>query len=350
LRPSARIRKQRRLLKVSNWEKKLHKRDNMKSTHEVKIVPIVLETHPNADELSIVRIDGYQVVVRTEEWKDRKIGAHVLPDTIVDVSRPEFSFLASRGDVKDGKLRIRACKFRGVVSFGLLVPCEGNIGDNLADSLGVEHYEPELKLCSGGDNMAGPSGVNVSKYDIETARKYQGLFLKNEPVFITEKIHGANARYVCVNEEMFCGSRTGWKQAGNNIWWKALTPEMEKFCRYNPGVILYGEVYGQVQNLKYGKKGVEFAAFDILDKFGFVNVALFLGLCGLAGIPTVPIIHRYFPYNWEEIEKMSNGPSLVPGANHTREGVVIKPLQERHTDEVGRLILKVVGSDYLEKK
>ena len=47
---------------------------------------------------------------------------------------------------------------------------------------------------------------------------------------------------------------------------------------------------------------------------------------------------------------MSNGPSLVPGADHNREGCVIKPMKERIHDKIGRVILKCVGTEYLMKK
>jgi len=62
----------------------------------------------------------------------------VVPDSIVDVSRPEFSFLSTRGDVKDGKLRIRVSKFRGTLSMGLLIPApQGMVeGDDAAEFLG----------------------------------------------------------------------------------------------------------------------------------------------------------------------------------------------------------------------
>ena len=42
----------------------------MNSNHKVNVVRInELRKHPNADNLSLVDIDGYQVVVRTDEFQ-----------------------------------------------------------------------------------------------------------------------------------------------------------------------------------------------------------------------------------------------------------------------------------------
>ena len=39
--------------------------------------------HPNADILSIVKVFGYTCVVRTQDWKDRSVGAYIPPDSAV---------------------------------------------------------------------------------------------------------------------------------------------------------------------------------------------------------------------------------------------------------------------------
>ena len=158
------------------------------STHEVPIVNVKMETHPNADSLSVVTIDGYTVCVRTEDWEDGQLAAYIPPDSIVKTTRPEFAFLAREGrDVE----RIRVKKLRGIVSMGLLVPAPAgfDIGEDVADTLEVEHYEPTMKILM-GDSVPGPPGIFAPKYDVDTIRKYHRLFVDNEAVIVTEKIHG----------------------------------------------------------------------------------------------------------------------------------------------------------------
>lgn len=322
----------------------------MKSTHKVEIVPIELKPHPNADSLSIVEIYGYTVCARTEDWQDKKIGAYIPPDSLVDTTRPEFVFLHKNKKME----RIKVKKLRGIISMGLLVPApEGSqIGDNVAEQLGVEHYEPPLNLRAGGDCVKAPRNLWIPKYDVDTIRRYSHLFQYGEKVIVTEKIHGANARYVCHNGEMFCGSRTQWKREDDGcIWWRALRrhPEIEDFCKANPDTVLFGEVYGQVQDLRYGLSDVEFAAFDMLYGNTWFNYSLFASHADKHGLPIVPLLF-VGQFNWEKVQGLAEGPSLVPTANHVREGCVVKPVFERTDPSIGRVILKLVGNGYYERK
>lgn len=46
---------------------------------------------------------------------------------------------------------------------------------------------------------------------------------------------------------------------------------------------------------------------------------------------------------------LRNGPSVWPGANHTREGFVVRPASiepEKVVPRIGRPVMKVVGEDY----
>jgi RNA ligase (TIGR02306 family) len=321
------------------------------STHKVECVPVTLEKHPNADTLSIVRIfGGYTVVVRTEDWAGRDKGVYVEPDYIVPLDKPEFAFLRKSGETKLTS-RIKTKKLRGVVSYGLLIPAPDGaaIGDDFMERYGITRYQPPEEPLRGNEACEGPN-VLAPKYDLENWRKYSGLLVENELVYITEKIHGANARYVFHDGKMFCGSRTEWKkQADDNLWWKALTPNMEAFCRAHPGAVLYGEVYGQVGGFKYGNKGVRFAAFDVLQGGSWWTPGkLHRDLPCTYGVETVPLLYDGM-YKTAAVEHATTGPSQVPGADHIREGCVIKPLNDRMHESIGRVALKSVSSEFLDK-
>lgn len=135
------------------------------STSKVEVVELSsMRRHHNADTLSIIDVfGGYSCVVRTADWVGVETGAYVPPDSIVDVTRPEFAFLAS-GDKTTH--RIKAKKLRGVVSFGLLMPAPpgAKIGDDVAFYYGVTHYagrvageedEPEQKPRSLAKRLRG---------------------------------------------------------------------------------------------------------------------------------------------------------------------------------------------------
>lgn len=378
------------------------------STHEVTIVPIELTKHPNADTLSVINVfGGYNCIVRTQDWSGVERGAYIPPDSLVDTSRPEFLFLASKAR-SDGLHRVKAMKLRGVVSFGLMIPAPigAELGQDVASQLNVTHYEPPMPgeqkasngLVTGGEVASSPD-VFSPKYDLDAFRKYHKLLIPGEKIWLTEKIHGCNARYVYKDGAMHCGSRTEWKKeypnydhvtiewlrervfkrvevtegesvtvvdedrcqfiydklhsqtATQNLWWKALNfePEVEKWCRDHENMVLYGEVFGNVQNLKYGHtidKSLSIAVFDILDGMRWLNAQEARDWA--PKVSWVPYIGTY-DYEFAIVEAFSDGGSLWPGAQHYREGCVVKPLIERNDAHIGRICLKCVGSTYLEK-
>lgn len=331
-----------------------------KSTHKTEVVPVVLEPHPNADSLSVVKVWGYQVVVRTADWVDKKLGAYVVPDSMVPIANPLFAFL----DDKKGneKVRVRAKKLRGVVSYGLLIPAPENAlpGDDVAEQLNITRYEPPVKLIGCGHstrpNCVKPPDLPtpLPVYDVDAFQRYASeVFVPGELVWVTEKVDGANARFVFWDGKMYCGSRKLWpEQAENSPWWRALAnhPEIAKFCMDKPGRVLYGEVFGAVQDLHYGRKSGEcnFVAFDFMEDGQWIDAMHARDVMEAAGLPCVPLICPGMPYNFDELMKLAEGPSLVPGANHYREGIVVKPMIERWNSEVGRAQLKIVSATYLE--
>lgn len=90
-------------------------------------------------------------------------------------------------------------------------------------------------------------------------------------------------------------------------------------------------------------------------------------LCQRYSIPHVPLLNNHFrehrcgnyplsdfemqsiPFDFDTICTLAEGPSLVPGANHIREGVVVTPWNERYDEQIGRVKLKWVSAAYLER-
>ena len=78
-----------------------------------------------------------------------------------------------------------------------------------------------------------------------------------------------------------------------NIWWQALRnySAIEEFCRANPGSVLYGEIYGDVNCIKYGLGGNVFSAFDILKDGKFLNPFDFYQHAVIHGLPIAPLVN-----------------------------------------------------------
>ncbi len=322
------------------------------STHSCPVIEVKMEKHPDADSLSIIKTYDYEVIVRTEEWNDGDLAVHIFPDFIVP-NNELFSFLK-------GHTHIKVRKFRGRYSQGLLIPLPSGfdlkVGDNAIEALGITRYDPPEPITLHDETVSAPPGV-FFKYDVENGYKYQNVFQEGEPVVVTEKIHGANARYTFNDGVMYCGSRTQWKkETETNLWWKGLNqnPWVQEWCEAHEGFCLYGEVFGQVQNLKYGSNAnqIFFRAFDIwhIKEARWIDfVDVFTKYCSLISSHVwVPIVHQG-KFDLEHIKGLAERDSVIPGAKHCAEGVVVRPMQERHSRILGRVQLKFVSNRYHSK-
>jgi RNA ligase (TIGR02306 family) len=316
-----------------------------------EVVPIKLECHPSADTLSIVRLEKpfvCTVVVKTEEFTGMDKACYIPVDSLLPESY-NGTFFKSR--------RVKAVKIRGIVSTGLLLPAkeEWEIGQDVTKELGIVKYEaPSDVLERGYDTVKSPSG-SVCYTDIENIRRYPNVLQVGEPVVLTEKCHGQNARIVFQDNQLFVGSRVRWVKEGPNSWWKsAFRSNMPEIAPRYENKIFFGETYGAVQDMTYGhKKGeVSFILFDIYDisKGRYLDFDQFQEISKETGLPTVPIIYQGPWLGFEEMLKFTEGPSIIDPNTNFREGWVGKPIFERYDPEIGRVILKCVSEAYLCRK
>lgn len=325
-----------------------------------EVISIKMEKHPNADNLSLVYIDGFCVVVRTSDWVENQLCVYVRPDEIVDVTRPEFAWLKDPNKEGQTSHRVKAKKLRGVWSMGCLVkaPEGAEVGQNLYEQLGIEHYEPEIHMP--GVNLGVkrhvkcPSHfVGLPKYDIENARgKYGRMFVEGEPVFVQSKLHGANTSVTFTEDKQHIHSRTMWpEESEGNKFWEAVssTPGVFAFTLNHPNWLVYGETYGINPGFEYDcEKGkVKFRAFDIMDENRkFLDCDDLIELCEKYQIPLAPLYDMQF-YNFDLMCKLAE--SKCPLGNKIQEGIVVRPISERYDIRHGRVIGKFVNPAYLEK-
>lgn len=318
--------------------------------------------HDNADTLGITEIDGRPCVVRLGEWQTGDLAVYVPVDSLVPVAEPRFAFLADKA--KAGVYRVRAMRLRGVFSMGLLVRPDADMaeGDVVNERLGIGTYEPDASQSHGpggsfisGDQDRDP-GV-LPKYDVESARKYRRLLIEGEEVVLTEKVHGANARFVWHDGRLHCGSRTTYKKPGTgSMWWNVAEAYDLARLAAHPGIALFGEVYGQVQDLKYGAGPGEhrLVLFDAMDyrTRKWLDYDAFLALAASLDLPTTPELYHgpWSEDRWPEFKALAEGPTIVGNGVHTREGWVLRPTTERHDARLGRVQMKFVGEGYLTRK
>lgn len=345
-------------------------------------VPVVqaenVRPHPNADRLELCDVLGYQMAVPRGRYGEGDVGVYFPADTLLpDEWATKFGvkeFLKGKSKDRVGRIRLR-----GEPSFGLFVPVledqDWKVGDNVAEFFGCRKYEPPVKTSTGD---AAPHDERIDPFverytDVENGRIFVDVFSEGEEIVVTEKVHGSNCKVGLVKDVGVFASSMGVRRKrpvddeGNpvsydderlkrNVYWFPWTvPGVEglfhELVMKNDVrvVTLYGEVYGgSVQSMDYGVPkghGLGFVAFDIMVNGSYLDWDEFYVACEKHGVPRVPLLYRG-PYATKKVKELADGNSTLSGAEHIREGVVVRPIKERTNPKVGRAVLKFIGTEY----
>lgn len=180
------------------------------------------------------------------------------------------------------------------------------------------------------------------------------MLFPGEPVVLVEKIHGCNARFCFREGRLWCGSHHQIKrQDEDNLFWRVAEKyDLATRLPRHEELVIYAEIYGWVQDLRYGaRKGGDYwlALFDAFDPregryLAWDNV---VRIGGELGLPVAPELNRG-PWSPALKSHAEGGSRLDPAT--IREGFVVRPLTERSDDRVGRVILKLPGEGYLTRR
>lgn len=317
-----------------------------------------LEKHPNADTLSIAKFLGWQCVTKTGSVSVGDLVIYIPLDAIL----PEV--LQTELGLKDLR-HVKTVRLRGELSQGLVMKAREGMkaGDDAAEALGLTKYEPSIPTQMQG--RARRDDPRFARYtDIENIKNNQNVLQDGEEVVVTEKIHGTNWRGLCVmtadsvtgvpTEDMLIGShRMNWIEDEGNLYWKAARASGAfEVLKANPNIQLYGEVYGWVQDLRYGftAGNSTLRFFDAMDTQGnkYMDYDDFVAFCEKNKLETVPLMYRG-PWS-KSVLDLKNGKTTLAGADNIREGFVVRPIKERYDHKVGRVILKAISEEYLLRK
>lgn len=304
--------------------------------------------------------------------------------------------------------RVKAIKLRGVLSQGVLYPVnlldsetgekqpaivdgtgishQVSEGMDTAEILGIVKYEPAIPSHMSGE-VVSLFGHTVP-FDVENFQKYPDIFDDLDcDVVVTEKIHGTFC-CLCVSFDEEVSNNVDllkhWHTPGrrfayskglgakglvfkdcpgndNNIYMQTLKDKADSLTTLGMvsevkkagAVYVLGEIFGKgVQDLYYGFQQKTFRVFDIyvgLPGHGwFLNHDQLRLWCDVARLDMVPVLYKG-PWDLETVENLRDGLTAFNGAN-IREGVVVKPIEERRNDKIGRLMAKLVSPDYLLRK
>lgn len=341
-----------------------------------KIAEII--PHHNADRLALAKVEGldYQFVIPKDVYQVGEPAIYFPIDSLLPLPLIEKLGLVGRlsGAAKN---RIKTVRLRGEISQGIvgkiaeiqeLLP--SGIEDlsqiNLTEVLGVTKFEPEPIICLDGTLVRLPEGVPA--YDIEGCDRFVSVAneIMEVPVWISEKLEGTNFSVtvrvdgtVFVNQRNHSILEVDGKE--HDFWRVARKQGLIDAAKEMLAVLtakqltLRGELVGpRIQKNLYRLKDLQVFIFDVLVDYAYVEVARLFSLAKQFGleqslVPTLAydVILRDF-LNGQSIKEVSNGTSVL--ANTTREGIVIKPMQEMTSEMLGgRLVLKQRSPVYLAK-
>ena len=148
----------------------------------------------------------------------------------------------------------------------------------------------------------------------------------------------------------------------NNLYLRAARHlnVLETFEDREESVFILGEVFGSgVQDLGYGAhtKSDETLGFRVFDVYEgqpqhgrYLNDDELTQFCEERGFERVPVLYRG-PFSKAKMLQLTTGAETVSGEEaHIREGVVVRPTEERRDLLIGRVQLKSVSDDYLLRK
>ena len=344
--------------------------------------------HPNADRLDIATVKGWNCIVGRGEYKAGDLVVFLPPDSVLPgnlIKEYKLDFLKKGG-------KVGTLKLRGYISQGLVLPVccvllstrgHYQLGDNVADVLGITKYEVPEKALPGKSTSKRVQNPNFSKYtDIENIQNFPDVFRIGDLVVITEKIHGSNIRFgwlpIEINfksKDIFGILRSLWKKYvlgqshefvygshnvqlqwdnqktfyGSNIYARVLQYIIPNTLPKD--YIFYGEVYGKgVQELEYGQSGLRMEIFDIKNiKTGkYLDYDRMNEMCHVYGLTQVPMLYAGM-YDKQILKDCTEGKSLIY-PDEIREGCVVKSLREENHPKIGRKVLKSISAEYLARK
>lgn len=333
--------------------------------------------HPNADKLAIVKVGAFQVIHTLKEAENFTIGQIVIhfPTDIClhPIKAKELGVDNYCRSVEfEGKkfpCRIVAARLRGVPSYGFIIPDNDIPEEDLDNYYGVWKYEPPEPNVGSDAEMhyhnQFPKYTKIKRIQLRPEAWKEGT-----PVRITEKLHGQNVRLGVVQDEqgdwryMVGSHNVIVKEESNgrtNFLWQLLDDKVMNLLNYlcdaEKPVVIFGERIGQgVQDLDYGFSQPVLRVFDIMIDGQYQSWDLIKQWCDIYEIETVPLLYEG-TFSWCLVDNMTDGgstvqnPSVYQSKFKGREGIVITPLEEQHSEILnGRLIAKSVSVDYEERR
>lgn len=347
---------------------------------------------PNRDRIELAIVDGWQIIVKKDEYKIGDKTVFVEIDSVLP-EKPEFEFLRSK------KFRIKTMKMAGVLSQGICFPLsilpqdrEYNLEDDVTVIMGIKQYEATrdieteetINTQNNSKKFQHPLFKYLFKFSIfrklllpkkenkgfpdfihktdETRIQNMPFVLKNKDVtyVVREKVDGQSGTFFLKkmnnkwpwqkhNFDFGVCSRNLrlWTDVNSSQWFVAkkynLKSVLEDLIGNHEFVAIQGEcVAPKVQGNKYKVSEPDLYAFNLIYPDGKVSCLEGEEILKKYGIKWCPLIDKNFILSdtVNEILDYATGKSKL--YNTLREGLVFRNYSKN-------LSFKAVSPDFLIK-
>ena len=328
---------------------------------------ILVRPHPGADALDLLKVGQHQLVARKGQYRDDDVVLFIAEKSLLPAGPLQEEFGAYL--VGAERNRVTHLRLRGEFSGGVTWPLDelhrfgpaveqailtAPIGENVAALLGITKYEPPVPQSLAGQVEAIDDAPHFGEHDVLYLGAYLPEFAPDEPVIVTEKLHGSQVN-VYVTEAKVTVTSKGLaarglrilEDAGNTYWRAVRASRLLDLAREAfPGraVQLFGEVLPVQKGFSYGFDTPVVRLFEV--RVDGESVA-YRDLSETLRALWVPMLDEG-PLDLARIQALAKGQETVSGrALHLKEGVVVRPADPaRRAQDGSRLQLKVLNPKY----
>ena len=332
-----------------------------------------IEPIEGADRIELAHVLGWQCVVNKGQFQPMDIAVYFEIDSFLPI-RDEFEFMRSssykKTDIMGEGFRLRTMRFRGQISQGLLLPVgqfpeipkDADVGDDVAELLGVRKWEIEERATTGG------TVIGTLPYDIphtdetrvqeepELIQAFAGL-----EYYISTKMDGSS-HSIGIDENGFhvTGHNYEYKDDGSSSFYKLVKAreyqtKMEDYMKAlgMKTLTIQGELCAPgIQQNRLRLTKPEWYVFTIRENGKRVGLKRMLQICEALDITPVPIeeVGTDLPSKYPTVEALlSRADGEYPNGGK-KEGIVIRPTEPVFCPLISAsLSMKVVSNKYLLK-
>jgi RNA ligase (TIGR02306 family) len=314
--------------------------------------------HNNADTLELLKIDNYQCVVQKGKYKVGDVVVFAPEKSVLPPKLCEPFITYLKGEHKN---RVGSIRLRGELSMGVILPLELVDPEgvlpfdiDLSTYLNISKWEPPIPAYLSGITVKSKDLQYKTQHDCEQFSLFAGAFEEDEPVLITEKLHGSQCILIQhsdnsnqISSKGLFKNNTCLDDTDKNAYWQGAknSKVFEHLNKVFPNkeLVAFGELVPVQKGFKYGCNEPTIYIFRIVVEG--VELSLEEINKSLPSLKTVPVLYNNYSFNKKNILNLGKILKQTVLDTHIAEGIVVSPMQPRYYKN-SNLFLKVISNKY----